>query len=181
MVHSLHIQNDTLMSSGKFIVLNNSSSVFKDSSSDAMSLISDLLKETPENDNQSPEVTSKAATIDDEAKESTKKLIEKLSAALVNVSAKEDLVKQHAKVAQEAITDENTNEQTPNEQDVGSNVQNADQDSPNDYDVGVAEQSADPDGDIDEQVTNEQDVGATEQNPDQYRDANKQVSNEQDL
>lgn len=64
----------------------------------------DLLKKTPENDNQSPEVTSKAATIDDEAKKSPKKLIEKLSAALVNVSAKEDLVKQHTKVAEEAIT-----------------------------------------------------------------------------
>lgn len=63
----------------------------------------DPLKETPENDNQSPEVTSKAVTIDHEAKGSPKKLIEKLSAALVNVSAKEDLVKQHAKVAEEAI------------------------------------------------------------------------------
>ncbi|KAM3308716.1 filament-like plant protein [Capsicum chacoense] len=63
----------------------------------------DPLKETPENDNQSPEVTSKAATIDNEVKESPKKLIEKLSAALVNVSAKEDLVKQHAKVAEEAV------------------------------------------------------------------------------
>ncbi|XP_054799060.1 filament-like plant protein isoform X2 [Prosopis cineraria] len=35
--------------------------------------------------------------------EGLKKLSEKLSAALVNVSAKEDLVKQHAKVAEEAI------------------------------------------------------------------------------
>ncbi|MCD9638029.1 hypothetical protein HAX54_021694 [Datura stramonium] len=35
--------------------------------------------------------------------ESPKKLIEKLSAALINVSAKQDLVKQHAKVAEEAI------------------------------------------------------------------------------
>ncbi|KAF3669095.1 Elongation factor 1-delta, partial [Capsicum annuum] len=62
----------------------------------------DPLKEAPKNDNQSPEVTSKAATINNEAKESPKKLIEKLSAALVNVSAKEDLVKQHAEVAEEA-------------------------------------------------------------------------------
>lgn len=54
-------------------------------------------------DEQSPEVTSKAATIDDESKESLRCLTEKLSAALVNVSAKEDLVKQHAKVAEEAI------------------------------------------------------------------------------
>lgn len=63
----------------------------------------DPLKETPENENQSPEVTSKAATIAHEAKGSPKKLIEKLSAALVNVSAKEDLVKEHAKVAEEAV------------------------------------------------------------------------------
>ncbi|XP_060181987.1 filament-like plant protein [Lycium barbarum] len=63
----------------------------------------DPLKKTPDNDSQSPEVTSKAATIGHEAKESPKKLIEKLSAALVNVSAKEDLVKQHAKVAEEAV------------------------------------------------------------------------------
>ncbi|KAL3366013.1 hypothetical protein AABB24_010911 [Solanum stoloniferum] len=63
----------------------------------------DPLKETPDNDIQSPEVTSKVATLDHEAKESPKKLIEKLSAALVNVSAKEDLVKQHAKVAEEAV------------------------------------------------------------------------------
>nr|XP_016484570.1 PREDICTED: filament-like plant protein isoform X3 [Nicotiana tabacum] len=63
----------------------------------------DALKETPDHDNQSPEVTSKAATIDHEAKESPRKLIEKLSAAIVNVSAKEDLVKQHVKVAEEAV------------------------------------------------------------------------------
>ncbi|KAF3645852.1 hypothetical protein FXO38_19469 [Capsicum annuum] len=145
----------------------------------------DPLKETSENNNQSPKVTSKAAIIDNEAKKSPKKLIEKLSAALINITAKEDLVKQHAKVAEEAVdvgsnvqtTDQvrNTNEQTPNEQDVGSNVQNADQD------VGVAEQSADPDGDTDEQVPNEQDVGATEKNVDQYGDVNEQVSDEQDL
>ncbi|KAJ8557975.1 hypothetical protein K7X08_004741 [Anisodus acutangulus] len=63
----------------------------------------DPLKEAQDHGKQSPEVTSKAATIDHEAKESPKKLIEKLSAALVNVSAKEDLVKQHAKVAEEAV------------------------------------------------------------------------------
>ncbi|KAL6527546.1 hypothetical protein OROGR_016636 [Orobanche gracilis] len=41
--------------------------------------------------------------MEDEVKETVKSLTEKLSAALVNVSAKEDLVKQHAKVAEEAI------------------------------------------------------------------------------
>ncbi|PHT36070.1 hypothetical protein CQW23_23770 [Capsicum baccatum] len=132
-----------------------------------MSLRSDPLKETPENDNQSPEVTSKAATIDNEAKESPNKLIEKLSAALVNVSAKEYLVKQHAKVAEEAVAgiaeqsadpDGNTDKQFPNEQDMDAAEQNTNQDgnvnerSPNDHDVGFAEQSADPDGDTNEQV-----------------------------
>ncbi|XP_059280446.1 filament-like plant protein isoform X1 [Lycium ferocissimum] len=63
----------------------------------------DAIKEFADHEKQSPEVTSKAATIDDESKESLRCLTEKLSAALVNVSAKEDLVKQHAKVAEEAI------------------------------------------------------------------------------
>ncbi|KAF3632169.1 hypothetical protein FXO37_27633 [Capsicum annuum] len=159
----------------------------------AIRFLQDPLKETPENDNQSPEVTLKAVTIDNEAKESPKKLIEKLSDALVNVSAKEDLVKQHAKVAekfvagvaeQSADPDRNINKQFSNKQDVDAAEQNANQDgnaneqSPNDHDVGVAEQSADPDGDTDEQVPNEQDVGATEQNADQYGDANEQVSDE---
>lgn len=63
----------------------------------------DALKEFHDHRKQSPEVTSKAATIDEETNESLRCLTEKLSAALVNVSAKEDLVKQHAKVAEEAI------------------------------------------------------------------------------
>lgn len=53
---------------------------------------------------QSPEVTSKAALNDDEVNESVKALTDKLSAALLNISAKEDLVKQHAKVAEEAVS-----------------------------------------------------------------------------
>lgn len=53
---------------------------------------------------QSQEVTSKAALNDDEVNESTKALTNKLSAALVNISAKDDLVKQHAKVAEEAVS-----------------------------------------------------------------------------
>ncbi|KAF9682625.1 hypothetical protein SADUNF_Sadunf05G0128300 [Salix dunnii] len=52
---------------------------------------------------QSPEVTSKTVTRDEDVNESIKSLTEKLSAALVNVSAKDDLVKQHAKVAEEAV------------------------------------------------------------------------------
>ncbi|XP_047969740.1 filament-like plant protein 3 [Salvia hispanica] len=52
---------------------------------------------------QSPEVTSKAAP-DDELNDSVKTLSEKLSAALLNIGAKEDLVKQHAKVAEEAVS-----------------------------------------------------------------------------
>ncbi|KAF3439298.1 hypothetical protein FNV43_RR17574 [Rhamnella rubrinervis] len=53
---------------------------------------------------QSPEVTSKAALNDDEVNDSVKALTDKLSAALLNISAKEDLVKQHAKVAEEAVS-----------------------------------------------------------------------------
>nr|GLL17447.1 filament-like plant protein [Ipomoea trifida] len=60
-------------------------------------------KESPDHDKQSPEVTSKPASTDDEVKENLRCLTAKLSAALVNVSAKEDLVKQHAKVAEEAV------------------------------------------------------------------------------
>ncbi|PHU12224.1 hypothetical protein BC332_19154 [Capsicum chinense] len=143
-----------------------------------------------ENDNQSPEVTSKAVTIDNEAKESPKKLIEKLSAALVNVTAKEDLVKQHAKVAEEAVVpneqdvgsnvqnadqDRNTNEQTPNEQDVDSNVENADQD------VGVVKLSANQDGNTNKQFLNKQDVDAAEQNANQDGNANEQSLDDRDV
>uniref|UniRef100_A0A6N2LW89 Filament-like plant protein n=1 Tax=Salix viminalis TaxID=40686 RepID=A0A6N2LW89_SALVM len=52
---------------------------------------------------QSPEVTSKTVTRDEDVNDRIKSLTEKLSAALVNVSAKDDLVKQHAKVAEEAV------------------------------------------------------------------------------
>lgn len=63
----------------------------------------ELMRESPNDNSQSPEVTSKAEITEDEVKENVKSLTEKLSAALVNVSAKEDLVKQHAKVAEEAV------------------------------------------------------------------------------
>lgn len=52
---------------------------------------------------QSPEVTSKAAP-DDDLNDSVKTLTEKLSEALLNIRAKEDLVRQHAKVAEEAVS-----------------------------------------------------------------------------
>lgn len=52
---------------------------------------------------QSPEVTSKTSVEDEEVNDSVKILTERLSAALVNVSAKDDLVKQHSKVAEEAV------------------------------------------------------------------------------
>ncbi|KAK1310892.1 hypothetical protein QJS10_CPA08g00727 [Acorus calamus] len=51
---------------------------------------------------QSTEVTSNITN--DEVHETVKNLSEKLSAALLNISAKEDLVKQHAKVAEEAVS-----------------------------------------------------------------------------
>lgn len=63
-----------------------------------------LWKAYPGQSTQSPEVTSKAALVDEEANDSVKTLTEKLSAALLNISAKEDLVKQHAKVAEEAVS-----------------------------------------------------------------------------
>ncbi|GAB4855736.1 hypothetical protein Ancab_024380 [Ancistrocladus abbreviatus] len=53
---------------------------------------------------QSPEVTSKAAPDDEAANDTVKILTEKVSAALANISAKEELVKQHAKVAEEAVS-----------------------------------------------------------------------------
>ncbi|THU67725.1 hypothetical protein C4D60_Mb05t27740 [Musa balbisiana] len=49
---------------------------------------------------QSPEVASKDVSQDNET---IRTLNEKLSAALVNISAKENLVRQHAKVAEEAV------------------------------------------------------------------------------
>ncbi|KAJ7957074.1 filament-like plant protein [Quillaja saponaria] len=52
---------------------------------------------------QSPEVTSKAAS-NDEVTDNMKTLTEKLSAALSEISAKEDSVQQHAKVAEEAVS-----------------------------------------------------------------------------
>ncbi|PIN10224.1 hypothetical protein CDL12_17194 [Handroanthus impetiginosus] len=63
----------------------------------------DASRESPNDSTQSPEISSKASIINNEMSESVKSLTEKLSAALVNVSAKEDLVKQHAKVAEEAV------------------------------------------------------------------------------
>ncbi|TKY73781.1 Filament plant protein 3 [Spatholobus suberectus] len=51
----------------------------------------------------SPEVMCEAAPNDEEATD-VRTLTEKLSAALLNCSAKEDLVKQHAKVAEEAVS-----------------------------------------------------------------------------
>ncbi|EYU35715.1 hypothetical protein MIMGU_mgv1a002949mg [Erythranthe guttata] len=51
----------------------------------------------------SPEITSKA-TQGDEFDDSVRALSEKLSKALLNIRAKEDLVKQHAKVAEEAVS-----------------------------------------------------------------------------
>lgn len=77
----------------------------------------EAIKGSPDHNTQSPEVSSKAVArsevIDesspkiDDANDTVKILTERLSAALVNVSAKEDLVKQHAKVAEEAVAGRN--------------------------------------------------------------------------
>ncbi|XP_049358527.1 filament-like plant protein 3 [Solanum verrucosum] len=53
---------------------------------------------------QSPEVTSKTAPTDAELNETVKTLSAKLSEALETIREKEDLVKQHAKVAEEAVS-----------------------------------------------------------------------------
>ncbi|KAK4773509.1 hypothetical protein SAY87_028528 [Trapa incisa] len=53
---------------------------------------------------QSLEVTSKAIVADEDVNGRVKTLSDKLSAALLNISAKEELVKQHAKVAEEAVS-----------------------------------------------------------------------------
>ncbi|XP_042058881.1 filament-like plant protein 3 isoform X2 [Salvia splendens] len=67
----------------------------------------EAIRASANEDMQSPEVTSEAKKMDidedDEVNESVKILTEKLSAALVNVGAKEELVKQHSKVAEEAV------------------------------------------------------------------------------
>ena len=52
---------------------------------------------------QSPEVASKVAASGDEVNDNVKSLTEKLSAALLNVGAKDDSVKQRAKVVKEAV------------------------------------------------------------------------------
>ena len=51
----------------------------------------------------SPEVTSKGELQPEEFEDNIKTLSEKLSAALRNISLKEDLVQQHSKVAEEAV------------------------------------------------------------------------------
>lgn len=53
---------------------------------------------------KSPEVTSKTAPTDEELNETVKTLSAKLSEALETIREKEDLVKQHAKVAEEAVS-----------------------------------------------------------------------------
>ncbi|XP_020890270.1 filament-like plant protein 1 [Arabidopsis lyrata subsp. lyrata] len=52
---------------------------------------------------QSPTVSLEVETENEDLKDSMRTLTEKLSAALANVSAKDDLVKQHVKVAEEAV------------------------------------------------------------------------------
>ena len=65
--------------------------------------ISLLSKASVTHSSKSLEVTSKAVPIDEEVNDNVRSLTEKLSAALMNISAKEDLVKQHTKVAEEAV------------------------------------------------------------------------------
>lgn len=64
-----------------------------------------MLKVSP-NHTQSPEISSQSAS--DEVNETVKALTQKLSGALLSISAKEDLVNQHAKVAEEAVLGKKT-------------------------------------------------------------------------
>ncbi|KAF6152790.1 hypothetical protein GIB67_004619 [Kingdonia uniflora] len=69
------------------------------------SVKSEASRGSPNQNSQSPEVTSKVRTsVEEVVSETVKNLREKLSAALLNISAKEDLVKQHSKVAEEAVS-----------------------------------------------------------------------------
>lgn len=62
-----------------------------------------VVKVYPAQTTLSPEVTSKAAPNEEEVTD-VKTLTDKLAAAFLKISAKEDLVKQHAKVAEEAVS-----------------------------------------------------------------------------
>lgn len=63
-----------------------------------------MSKAFPTHSIQSLEVTCKALRSDEELNESVGTLKEKLSAALLDSNAKDELVKQHAKVAEEAVS-----------------------------------------------------------------------------
>ncbi|KAE8731240.1 Filament-like plant protein [Hibiscus syriacus] len=63
----------------------------------------EAIEASPDYNTQSSDVSSKSSADSIDVKDDIKSLTEKLSAALVNVSAKEDLVKQHSQVAEEAI------------------------------------------------------------------------------
>ncbi|KAB5556460.1 hypothetical protein DKX38_007369 [Salix brachista] len=63
-----------------------------------------LAKVYPIHNPQSPEVTSKAVFTDEDIGDNERTLTDKLSAALLNLSAKEELIKQHVKVAEEAVS-----------------------------------------------------------------------------
>lgn len=63
-----------------------------------------MSKANPTHTTLLPEVTSKAPRNEEEDNESVETLTNKLSAALLSSSAKDDFVKQHAKVAEEAVS-----------------------------------------------------------------------------
>ncbi|XVE95484.1 hypothetical protein REPUB_Repub02eG0101500 [Reevesia pubescens] len=72
-------------------------------SSESISDDQEAFKASSNDNAQSPEVSSNASANSEDVNDSIRSLTQKLSAALVNVSTKEDLLKQHAKVAEEAI------------------------------------------------------------------------------
>ncbi|KAJ0972022.1 hypothetical protein J5N97_019981 [Dioscorea zingiberensis] len=84
----------------KILVMDESSGSVS-SHSEKFSDDQEILRASPPNHDKSPDGSSGVAA--DEAHETVKSLTEKLASALSNIKAKEDLVKQHAKVAEEAV------------------------------------------------------------------------------
>ncbi|KZV47586.1 filament-like plant protein 3 [Dorcoceras hygrometricum] len=72
-------------------------------SDDQVNLFFFISIQTSNHNSQSPEITSKVISGDEEQDASLETQSEKLSEALLDIRAKEDLVKQHAKVAEEAV------------------------------------------------------------------------------
>lgn len=63
-----------------------------------------LLQSLSNHNTQSPEVTSRAVLSDEQIYDNLKIVSENLSEALLDIPSKEDLVEEHARVAEEAVS-----------------------------------------------------------------------------